>query len=174
MPMQLDWVEAIFGRLALAYGGRFMAQYEGLQPEHVKTAWSTELDGITSRGIAHALKNLPGDFPVNAMQFRKLCREAHTPDARPALPAPAGQVTPADVERLARAVAPMRNQRDPKAWAHALKAREDAGERLSRMQRDAWRAALCSSARNMEASIGAGYSAIPDAGTVKGTAYDPA
>ena len=172
MAMQADWIEAIFARLALAYGGRFMAQYEGLQPEHVKTAWASELDGITSRGIAHALKNLPGDFPVNAMQFRKLCREAHAPDARPALPAPAGQATPADIARLARAVAPLRAPLDPKAWAHRLKAREEGGERLSRTQREAWRAALhSSSTRNMQASSGAGSSVVSDPDTVNSTVY---
>ena len=31
---------------------------------------------------------------------------------------------------------------DPRAWAHALKAREDAGERLTETQRAAWRQAL--------------------------------
>lgn len=31
---------------------------------------------------------------------------------------------------------------DPKSWAYALKAREEAGERLSPPQRDMWRQAL--------------------------------
>lgn len=31
---------------------------------------------------------------------------------------------------------------NPKEWAHALKAREEAGERLSGVQRTMWRAAL--------------------------------
>jgi uncharacterized membrane protein len=31
---------------------------------------------------------------------------------------------------------------DPKAWAHRIKARELAGERLSMVHREAWRAAL--------------------------------
>lgn len=35
-----------------------------------------------------------------------------------------------------------RQNRDPKAWAHALKAREESGEHLTIAQRDAWRSAL--------------------------------
>lgn len=34
------------------------------------------------------------------------------------------------------------SQRDPRQWAHDLKAREDAGERLSPVQKQAWRDAL--------------------------------
>ncbi len=42
-----------------------------------------------------------------------------------------------------KAVAKLRAKKpDPRAWAHALKAREEAGERLSPVQRDAWRIAL--------------------------------
>ena len=33
-------------------------------------------------------------------------------------------------------------QQHPRAWAHRLRDREDAGERLTRIQRDAWRTAL--------------------------------
>ena len=36
----------------------------------------------------------------------------------------------------------MKNRPDPKAWAHKLRARENAGEELTRMQREAWRTAL--------------------------------
>jgi hypothetical protein len=36
----------------------------------------------------------------------------------------------------------MKNRPDPKAWAHKLRAREDAGEELTRTQREAWRTAL--------------------------------
>ncbi len=39
---------------------------------------------------------------------------------------------------------------DPKAWAYALKAREESGERLSSVQRTMWRAAIASRARFQE------------------------
>jgi hypothetical protein len=36
----------------------------------------------------------------------------------------------------------MKNTLDPKAWAHTLRSRENAGEELTRTQREAWRTAL--------------------------------
>lgn len=47
------------------------------------------------------------------------------------------------IRRAKKAVARLRaNPQDPKGWAHRLKAREDAGENLSPVQREAWRIAL--------------------------------
>ncbi len=166
-----EWVDAVFARLSLAYGVRFTQQWEGLNPEHVKASWRRELDGITSRGIAYALQHLPRDYPPNAMQFRALCVGA--PTAQQALKALDGPpVSKANVQRVADAVAVLRAPKDPKAWAYRLKAREEAGERLSRVQREMWRAALHSSSTwNSEASIGAGSSAVQGDNTVNGTAY---
>jgi hypothetical protein len=156
MPMQADWIDAIFVRLGLAYGARFVAQWEGMPSDAVKTTWGHTLDGIGSRGIAHALAHLNPDFPPNAMQFRALCLAAPgLADTTKRLEGPA--VTPASVARLAAAVAPLRKPIDPKAWAHALKAREEGGEHLSRFQREAWRQAL---GRNTEASKDAAYSEV--------------
>jgi hypothetical protein len=159
-----DWVDAIFARLTLAWGERFFAQYGALEPAHVKAAWRRELQGITSRGIAYALGHLPGDYPVNAMQFRALCLRAPglTEPVREQLDGPAP--TAASVERLQRALAGLRAPKDdPKAWARALRDREQRGERLGRAQRDAWRAALPpnrSSEGSDEPSKDAGYSPI--------------
>jgi hypothetical protein len=36
----------------------------------------------------------------------------------------------------------MKKTLDPKAWAHTLRSRENAGEELTRTQREAWRTAL--------------------------------
>ena len=36
----------------------------------------------------------------------------------------------------------LKQPQDMKAWAHKLKAREKAGERLTSQQREAWRTAL--------------------------------
>jgi len=155
-----EWVDAIFARLSLAYGQRFTQQWEGLNPEHVKASWRRELQGITSRGIAYALGHLPGDFPPNAMQFKALCMgaPARNDPVRALLDGPAP--TPASVQRLAQAVAPLRAAKDPKAWARALQARELGGERLSRMQREAWRTAVSFSDRTSNPSNGAGCSPI--------------
>jgi hypothetical protein len=138
MALNSEWVDAIFARLALTYGQRFMALYSGLQPEHVKAMWADELDGINTRGITHAYANLPPDHPPNALQFRALCRAAYAPE-RLELPAPKVPPKPADLARLAAAMKPLSHAHDPRAWADRLKAREDAGEHLSRLQREAWR-----------------------------------
>lgn len=161
-PMRADWVDAIFCRLELAYGTRFDAQWGAIPAASVKVAWAAELAGITSGGIAYALAHLPPDYPVNAMQFRALCLGMPS-TSRPlkALEGPAP--TQASVQRLQRAVAPLKAPKDPKAWAYALQAREAAGERLSRCQRDMMRTALSSSVRNSEPSIHAGSSPVaPD------------
>jgi hypothetical protein len=147
-----EWVDAIFARLSLAYGVRFTQQWEGLNPEHVKAAWCKEMQGITSRGIAYALQHLPGDFPPNAMQFRALCVAApqRNDPVQALLDGP--KPTAATVARVRAAAEVLRKPRDPRAWARALKAREEAGERLSPMQREAWRQSL---GRNAEPSNGA-------------------
>lgn len=51
-----------------------------------------------------------------------------------------GERKAAVMRRLKAALAAC--QRDPKAWAKRLKAREEAGEKLGDLQRAAWRAAL--------------------------------
>jgi hypothetical protein len=159
-----DWVDAIFARLALAYGERFQQQWGAQSPALVKASWQREMQGVTSRGIAYALGHLPPDFPPNAMQFRALCLRAPglTDPVRELLDGPAP--TPASVERLRRILAGLRTPLDdPKAWARALRDREQRGERLGRAQRDAWRAALPpnrSSEGSDEPSKDAGYSPI--------------
>jgi hypothetical protein len=140
MPLPADWVEAIFTKLTLVYGQRFLAQYTGLQPEHVKGTWARELHNVGGPGIKHALEHLPADHPPNCLQFRSLCFGGPVEPTK-VLPAPK-----ASPERVSAALARMASlrgqQRDPRAWAHRLKAREAAGEHLSITQRTMWRAAL--------------------------------
>jgi hypothetical protein len=162
MACNSEWVDAIFARLALAYGQRFMAQYAGLQAEHVKADWANTLDGITSRGVRHAYDHLPPDFPPNALQFRKLCRDAHTPD-RPALAAPGGKATPADIARLQRAATVLRAPRDPRAWIALLLARQADGERLSRCQLDMLRASLGGTTDHRASSVQQGAPSVSHA-----------
>jgi hypothetical protein len=139
-PMQPEWVDAIFARLKLAYGNRFDDQWGAIPAEKVKAAWAHELAGVTSGGIAHALAHLHPDLPPNAMQFRALCARVPVVARFPALPGVAP--TADNLRRVAAAAEVLRGPRDPKAWARALKAREEAGEHLSSTQRNAWRAAL--------------------------------
>lgn len=159
MPLPTDWVDALFLRLTVAYGDRFLAQWPGQRPEAVKAFWAAELDGITSGGIAHALKNLPGAFPVNAMQFRDLCRSRPMPAAPPAKAIAGPPADPLRVRRALEAAGRIR-PKDPRAWAAVLEEREQRGERLTQAQRTMWRAA--SRSRMHEASNGAASSGEPE------------
>lgn len=47
-----------------------------------------------------------------------------------------------DLRRTLDRVAAAHAKQDPKTWAWRLKAREEQGERLSKVQRDFWREAL--------------------------------
>jgi hypothetical protein len=164
MSLPSDWVDALFARLAVAYGDRFLAQWPGQRPEVVKAHWGAELDGISSGGIAYALKNLPADYPPNAMQFGKLCRGRPSTATAPvkALAGPA--VDPAAVRRaLAAASRIGKHSRDPLLWARELQQREEAGENLGPTRSAMWREAL---RRLSKPSIDAGYSPDTPAGPV--------
>lgn len=159
MALPDDWVKAIFTRLTIVYGVRFTQQWPGLDPEKVISVWAAELDGITSGGMAHALSNLPPDFPPNPMQFRALCNRRPLPAFR-ALPEPKTKASEAVRRKVSDGL--NRKAHDPKAWARRLKAREEAGETLKPIQASMWRQALASSVGMKEPSNGAGYSPIAD------------
>lgn len=169
MPLPSDWVDELFKRLTIAYGDRFLAQWPGQLPAAVKAHWGAELDGITSGGIAYALAHLPADYPVNAMQFGRLCRGRPSSAAAPtrALAGP-----PVDPQRVARVMAAAERvkPKDPLAWAHQLRQREHRGERLDPQQRVMWRAAL---PRMHEPSNDAARSPVVQAGPVNLPADEP-
>ena len=79
---------------------------------------------------------MPSDFPPSSLQFRDLCREA--PRKEPL--AIAYTQTADDQARIQRAAQQaaqalrMHGGRDPKQWAHDLKARYLKGEKLSVQQ----------------------------------------
>jgi hypothetical protein len=165
MAMREEWIEHLLAKLVATYGVRFFAQYGDTPPELVRAVWAEGLDGFTSGDLAHALKHLPPDFPVNVLQFAKLCRER----PRSAAPAPALPTVKASPERVQAAMNAVTRDRlplDPRAWINALQARADRGEHLSIAQRNALdnartRIPHTSQARTQEASIGAGYSPVP-------------
>lgn len=138
MPQPLPLIDQIFGKLTIRFGRDFLGRWEGLDIALVKDDWAEELNGLSTASILHALEHLPRERPPTVDQFRDLCCNAPTP-APKALPAPK-----ADPERVAAAIERLRVHQNnhPKAWAHALKAREEAGDRLTKAQRDMWREAL--------------------------------
>lgn len=138
MALQLRFVESIFARLVVRYGASWGRQWEGVDPAVVKADWCNELAGLSSEAIKHALANLPIDRPPNVGQFRALCINRPVPVAFELSPPQASAVVVAAV--VARLSKPKNS--DPKGWACCLREREERGERLTKAQRDAWRAVV--------------------------------
>lgn len=135
------WVEALHAKLAVRYGERWSRLYSDLPIEVLRADWAEVLSGLKGDRIAYGLAHLPPDAPPNAMQFRALCLSAPSPTPV-ALPSPAP--SPAGLRRVANALATLRAEQHhgPKGWAHRLREREAAGERLSSFHCRCWREAL--------------------------------
>lgn len=147
--MPRAWVERIWAHMRANYGAEFDRLWqcpEGVRPEqHVEALlvhWMGNLAPFAQHpgAIVYALDNLPHRCP-NLPEFVALCRR-RPDEAVKALEAP-----PADPARVrdvlgklagARAMQP----RSARAWAHELRAREQAGRPVCRYAREAWRAAL--------------------------------
>lgn len=134
--------ERILSKLALDYGVRFAAMYEGMDMASVRRNWAKELDGVSREGVLYAMANLPDRFPPNVLEFRKLCQSRRTEASRLALPPPkpAGmsEAMRDHVERVRQRQA----EQHPRAWAKRLRQRELACEKLTPTQREMWRDAL--------------------------------
>lgn len=135
MTFPLKAVDRLFERLAATYGSAWDRSLGSAPMADVKSAWAHELSGFGDRlqDVAWVLENLPERCP-NAIEFRNLARRAPAPDV-PRLPEPK-----ADPQRVAAELAKLAPARsaaiasaggiDHKAWARAIVARVDAGERL--------------------------------------------
>lgn len=141
------WVEKLFGRLSGIYGTAFTNKFsngalndEGrdIGLENAKAVWAEELGGFRDIGeaIQRALKNIDPKFPPSAREFVELCREA-AKAVRDAQKALAYTPTPEEAERykaMARRAAEAAQARgkadDQRGWAHAMRERYLAGERL--------------------------------------------
>lgn len=133
-----SWVESIFARLAVRYGATWLRLWEGIDMAAVKADWAESLAGMSGESIKHALACLPTDRPPTVGQFKALCLGCPV-DPTPRLPAPLAKRESID---RAKEIGIKVGAVDPKRWAHLLRAREQAGDRLTQFQRDAWREAL--------------------------------
>lgn len=145
MSLPSKAVDRLFDRLAATYGRQWILQWEGVDPNAVKSLWSHELGAFehAMHRIAWALENLPARCP-NAIEFKALCRQA---------PAPASEILPApqaDPERVKAELAKLGGMRKPvtqspghmKDWARILIARHEAGEKIRPYSLTLARAAL--------------------------------
>lgn len=138
MADSIDW---LFTRLAGTYGAQWTRQWEGTPMTDIKTAWGHELSGYAGNpsAIRYALDNLPERCP-NVIQFRNLCRAAPSKEA-PRIEAP--KAHPDVVAKVLAGLAPaVDNPHGMRAWAHRLKARHAAGDKLSAYQVKCYEMAL--------------------------------
>ena len=128
-------IDRLFERLAATYGAQWSKQWQDVPMQDVKTAWAHELAGFANSlsRVAWALENLPPRCP-NVIEFKLLCRQAPMPDA-PVLPEPKADPArvAAELSKLAdvkKATKAATHVIDHKAWARAIIARHEAGERV--------------------------------------------
>lgn len=78
MSLPIAWIEKIFARMAMGYGRRFLAQWDGQDLGPVKQMWAEELAGFQDmpEAISYALAHLPSDEPPTVFKFREICRRA--------------------------------------------------------------------------------------------------
>jgi len=142
VSLPLRATERLFDRLNATYGRAFMGQFEGMNGSAVMSVWSHELGGYAGslEPIAWALENLPERAP-NVIEFRNLCRKAPQSGGDP--PMLAGP--PVDPELAKMILAKLREPKEKpgmKDWAHALRKRHDAGEKLNANQIRCYKNAL--------------------------------
>jgi len=145
-PLTFDGlIELVFTKLQVRYGAAWLRQWEGVDMQMVKSDWMDELAGFERNPapLLHALTILPERAP-NVKQFRNLANQAPLPVA-PRLARPA-----ADQAVVARSKAKLAGIKEAMAegaadplrpWL-ALKARHEAGERLTPFQIDGYRQVL--------------------------------
>lgn len=155
MSLSLQAIDRLFTRLGATYGRNFLGQYEGQEAVAIKASWAHEMSGYAANmgPIAWALENLPERAP-NVIEFRNLCRRSPAADM-PRLPEPA-----ADKARVEAELAKLGHMRGVKPvavngmkdWAHRLKHRHDAGDKLNMNQVKCYREALGLNAPTLEAA----------------------
>lgn len=144
MSLPAAWVDKIFDKLTLVYGRDFLARWEAVDLNLVKSDWAHELAGFERfpEGIAHALTHLDPVKPPTVLQFRDMARKAPRSEDKQ-LPVP--KADPAVVAEQLKRLAPVLKRMEPrgdKEWANRLKARHEDGGQLSRYQINCYRRAL--------------------------------
>ena len=143
MSLPAAWIDKVFTKLSLAYGRDFLARWEGIDINDVKSDWGHELAGFARHpeAIAYALANLPTKAP-SVIEFRSICRLAPAPEA-PRLEAPKADPArvAAELAKLGAIVAAPKPAVQRLDWARAIVARAEGGAKVSptcvRMAREA-------------------------------------
>lgn len=131
------WVESLLARMLAIYGQKFRSQWADVPAESMRETWAVVLGRFDGERIKWALDQMIATcpWPPTLPEFAALCRQA--PRDEPAkLPAPIltaeeVQARQAEVEAISARIA---GNVPSKAWAHKLRARYLAGERLMMAQ----------------------------------------
>lgn len=138
-------IELVFTKLQVRYGASWLRQWEGVDMRMVKSDWEQELSGFARNPapLLHALTILPERVP-NVKQFRDLANQAPLQAAsRLTRPVANQSMVAREIAKLARLKEAMaEGAADPlRPWL-ALKARHEAGERLTYFQIEGYRQVL--------------------------------
>lgn len=144
MNLPAHWVDKIFTKLTLAYGRDFLGRWEGVSLVDVKADWAHELAGYQNAPdvLAYVLQNLPAGKPPTVYDFRLMCSNAPRKSENQLTYSTNPGVAVKEMKKLQEAIKGSNAKTDTKAWARALKARHDAGERLGLAQIAAYKSAL--------------------------------
>ncbi len=137
-PLPDNWIDALFARLTGLYGNRFSNMWANIDVKLIRQTWAQELAGVKPSAIKYALDHLPEDFPPTVLQFRKIC--IAQPEQAPALTNSA-PINPA-IRMAVVAGLSSHAAGGPRDWAHRLKARDEAGDRLNGNQVRCYKNAL--------------------------------
>lgn len=141
MSLPIEWIEKIFKKLSVTYGRDFLGRYEGIPLNDVKSDWAHELSGFEAHpeAIKHALQNLSQSKAPTVYEFRNVCSSA---PKMAALELPRPPQDPAIVAAIVNDLKVKTVVNGMKDWAHRLKVRHDAGDRLNAYQISCYQAAL--------------------------------
>ena len=120
MSLPLPVIDRIFERLVTAYGREFMARWDGMDNNSVKSAWADALGCYAGNleAIGYALEHLPERAP-NLIVFKNLCLLAPAKDV-PRLESPK-----ADLVIVAHVMAGLQQREakpkdDGRGWARRI------------------------------------------------------
>lgn len=93
MALPRAWIDKIFAKLSLTYGGAFLRQWQDFDIDAVKDDWAETLAGFQPypEMLAYALENLHSSKPPTVLEFRDIARKM------PARPEP--KLPPPQVDR---------------------------------------------------------------------------
>lgn len=149
MSLPPKFVEAIFSKLTLIYGQQFLRRWQDLDLSVVKDDWAHELDGLDTnpKRIAYALQNLPIEKPPTVLEFRAIALKMPSVGDSALLEMDAHKgVRPSQViaDAICNGLKERQAPYDFRAWAHKLKSRHEAGDKLTLFQIRSHQTALTS------------------------------